>query len=152
MFINFSLCLTAKCDEIALLLLRHIPVSISNLQDNILAYKQLVRKEPNLTSFRELFPDNSRVISQAFFKKHVVSSVSHVFGETAAAINIDLLKYNPAEKRGILRVPKELYVKVRASLTLAGKYEDIVCAYTVHKATPILLGLTGMSTTVLLYL
>lgn len=82
----------------------------------------------------------------------MLTSVSDVFGETAAAINIDLLKYNPVEKRGILRVPKELYVKVRASLTLSGEYEDIICAYTVHKATPILLGLTGMSTTVWLYL
>jgi len=71
--------------------------------------------------------------------------VKQLFGEVQAAIPTDLLKYDPVEKRAILRVPKDHYVKLRSSLTLTGDYEGIPCCYNIHKATPLLLALLGDS-------
>lgn len=94
-----------------------------------------------------LLPDNSSEISAAFFKKHIIHSVTSLFGEVAAATSIDLLKYDSVEKRGILRVSKDHYVKLRSSLTLSGTYEDCSCVYNIHKATPLLLALLAESRT-----
>lgn len=58
---------------------------------------------------------------------------------------MDLLKYNQAERRGIVRVPKSHYIKLRSSLTLRGTYEAVNCAYRIHKVSPLLLGLIGDS-------
>lgn len=73
--------------------------------------------------------------------------IDQVFGETAAAIPIDILRYNPSTKEAILRVHKDQYVKVRSSLTLCGDYEGTPCVYRVRKATPMLLSLLGDSRT-----
>ncbi|KAJ8924030.1 hypothetical protein NQ315_006807 [Exocentrus adspersus] len=84
-------------------------------------------------------------ITGVYFKKNIVSAVNQLFGEVAAAVNIDILKYNSANRRAVLRVPKTHYIKLRSSLTLCGKFEGHPCAYTVHKATPLLLALQGDS-------
>ncbi|KAJ8971304.1 hypothetical protein NQ314_000781 [Rhamnusium bicolor] len=84
-------------------------------------------------------------ITPVFFKKNIIEAINELFGEVGAAVNIDLLKYQSSCRRAILRVPKTHYVKVRSSLTLCGKYEGKVCAYRVHKATPLLLALQAES-------
>lgn len=84
-------------------------------------------------------------VPRAFFKKNIVEAVRKVFGEVGASVNIDILKYNSLTLRGIIRVPKSHYIKVRSSLTLCGRYEGQRCVYIVHKATPLLLALQGDS-------
>lgn len=94
------------------------------------------------------FPkDQEREVTPAFFKNHIVRCIDKIFGETAAAIPLDILKYNPSTKEAILRVHKEQYVRVRSSLTLCGDYEGIPCVYRIRKATPMLLSLLGDSRT-----
>ncbi|KAI4467124.1 coiled-coil-helix-coiled-coil-helix domain containing 4 [Holotrichia oblita] len=77
----------------------------------------------------EFSKDQDRDITPAFFKSHVLQCINQVFGETAAAIPVDVLKYQPRTKEAILRVHKDQYVKVRSSLTLCGNYEGAECIY-----------------------
>lgn len=55
---------------------------------------------------------------------------------------MDVLKFDAARARAIVRVPSDFYVKFRAATTLTGQFQDIPCNFVVHKASPILLGLT----------
>ncbi|XP_076268183.1 ribonuclease P protein subunit p14-like [Rhynchophorus ferrugineus] len=85
-------------------------------------------------------------VTPAYFKKYILESIKQIFGEfAAAAIQIDILKFNPETLRAVLRVPKEFYIKLRASLTLSGQFEGVKCSYIVHKASPLLLALQGDS-------
>lgn len=84
-------------------------------------------------------------ITPAFLKKNIIEAISKLFGEVSAAITIDLLKYEPNNRRTIIRVPKSHYIKLRNSLTLACKYEGQPCIYKVHKATSLLLALQAES-------
>lgn len=86
-----------------------------------------------------------REISPVFFKKHVTQAVNALFGEVGASTTVDLLKYDSFSHRAILRVPSIYYVKLRSSLTIAGDYEGIPCAYRIHKSTQFLLNLLGDS-------
>lgn len=84
-------------------------------------------------------------VTAVYFKKNIISAVNQLFGEVATAVNIDILKYDCINRRGILRVPKTHYIKLRSSLTLCGKHEGEPCAYRIHKASPLLLALQGDS-------
>lgn len=84
-------------------------------------------------------------ITVAYFKNHIVKNLYKIFGATASSITVDVLKYDISTRRAILRVPKQIYVKLRASLTLCGSYEDHPCFYKIHKASPLLLALQGDS-------
>jgi len=84
-------------------------------------------------------------ITPEYFKKNIISSITQLFGEVAACVDIDLLKYNQHTLRAIIRVPKTHYVKIRSSLTLCSSYEGRSCAYRIHKASPLLLSLQGDS-------
>ncbi|GJQ85083.1 hypothetical protein Trydic_g15771 [Trypoxylus dichotomus] len=75
----------------------------------------------------ELSKDQDRDITPAFFKNHIIHCITRVFGETAAALPIDVLKFHPDTKEAILRVYKDQYVKLRSSLTLCGDYEGTPC-------------------------
>ncbi|XP_031357910.1 ribonuclease P protein subunit p14-like [Photinus pyralis] len=88
---------------------------------------------------------DNQEITPALFKNHILTSVKQVFGEIGAAVPFDVLKYDSTQNRAILRVPRDHYVKFRGSLTLAGYYQGVLCAYTVHKASPLLLSLLGDS-------
>ncbi|KAJ8940280.1 hypothetical protein NQ318_007651 [Aromia moschata] len=96
-------------------------------------------------NYREFAKPFHNEITPFLFKNHIIEAVSKLFGEVAAAVNFDLLKYDPVNTRAILRVPKTHYVKLRSSLTLCCQYEGILCAYKIHKSTPLLLGLQGDS-------
>ncbi|XP_015588184.1 ribonuclease P protein subunit p14 isoform X2 [Cephus cinctus] len=93
----------------------------------------------------ELPGNPDRKISLIFLKKHVVQSVKELFGEEGIKCTIDILKYNISERRFILRCELNDYVRLRAALTLATKYEEDTCSYTVHRASPNLLSFTANS-------
>jgi len=93
----------------------------------------------------ELAEEKDREITPAFFKNHIIKSIKQLFGEAGAAVPVDVLKYHSVEKRAILRVPNDHYVKLRSSLTLTGDYEGTSCVYNIHKASPLLLALLGDS-------
>ncbi|XP_044264188.1 ribonuclease P protein subunit p14 [Tribolium madens] len=84
-------------------------------------------------------------LTVVYFKKHIIGAVSELFGEAATCIDIDVLKYNSLTRRGILKVPAEYYVKIRSSLTLCGSFNNVICSYKIHKASPLLLNLQGDS-------
>ncbi|CAG9821341.1 unnamed protein product [Phaedon cochleariae] len=92
------------------------------------------------------FPDPyGSEVSPVYFKKNITEALCQLFGEVSSAVDIDLLKFDKEGRRGILRVPKSHYVKLRSSLTLASRYEGTVCCYIIHKVSPFLLGLQGDS-------
>lgn len=104
------------------------------------------RKIHNLSfTFFRVLEEKDREISQAFFDKHISQSICQLFGEVASAQPIDVLKFNPKTTRAIIRVLNDNYVKVRASLSLAGAYEENSCTYCVHKASRHLIALTANS-------
>lgn len=65
-----------------------------------------------------------------------MQSMTSLFGEIGASVSVDVLKYQ--NRRAILRVPEDYYVKLHSSLTLAGSYEGKRCAYRVHRVSPLL--------------
>lgn len=77
-----------------------------------------------------------------YFKKNIVSSMKKIFGEVAASVTIDILKYDPLTRRAILRVPSNYYSKLHSALTLCGQYEEETeCCYKINKTSPLLLAL-----------
>ncbi|XP_026474903.1 ribonuclease P protein subunit p14 [Ctenocephalides felis] len=94
----------------------------------------------------ELAQDDSNV-SIIYLKKNIINSLRQIFGEISSSVNIDILKYDSCERRAIIRVPAEQYVKLRSSLTLCSTYENISCAYKIHNISPSLLSLIGNSRT-----
>ncbi|CAH1112522.1 unnamed protein product [Psylliodes chrysocephalus] len=88
------------------------------------------------------FPKTNNIeISPVYFKKNVMERFAKLFGESAYYIDVDLIKFNIETQRGILRVPKSHYIKLRSSLTLSHKYEYEDCYYVIHKVSPLLLSL-----------
>ncbi|XP_017788668.1 PREDICTED: ribonuclease P protein subunit p14-like [Habropoda laboriosa] len=85
------------------------------------------------------------IISAVYLKKNILQSVRHLFGEEGTKYTIDILKYNPEERRFILRCTDDCYVRLRAALTVAGKYEGEPCSYLVHRATANLLSFSADS-------
>lgn len=76
-----------------------------------------------------------------FFKSSIEHSLLKIFGEIGGLTTIDLLKFDENRTRGILRVPEDFYVKLRASLTLINKFQDIPCYFKVNSVSPVLLSL-----------
>ncbi|XP_001657995.2 ribonuclease P protein subunit p14 [Aedes aegypti] len=77
-----------------------------------------------------------------YFKSCLERSLTKIFGEIGGQTTVDVLKFDAARARAIVRVPSDFYVKFRAATTLTGQFQDIPCNFIVHKASPILLGLT----------
>lgn len=94
-----------------------------------------------------IFEEQKKIhpITVELFKKNILRSIKQLFGETISNCILDILRYDAVERRAIIRVPIDIYIKVRTSLTLASSYENIPCKYQVHQAKPILLALLGDS-------
>ncbi|XP_029171966.1 uncharacterized protein LOC114941218 isoform X2 [Nylanderia fulva] len=86
-------------------------------------------------------------ITPVYLKKNILEAVRQLYGEEGAKSRIDILKFNPANRRFILRCPSDAYTLLRASLTLATKYEGETCVYTIHRASRNLLSFTADSRT-----
>lgn len=82
-----------------------------------------------------------------YLKKNILEAVRQLCGEEGAKNPIDILKFTPAKRRFIVRCPSNFYTQLRASLTLATKYENETCVYTVHRASRNLLSFTADSRT-----
>lgn len=77
-----------------------------------------------------------------FFKSSLERALSRIFGEIGGQTTVDLLKFDARRARAIVRVPANFYVKLRAAIALTGSFQDIPASFVVHKAGPLLLGLT----------
>lgn len=93
----------------------------------------------------ELSKSSDTEPSHVYLKKNILQAVKQLFGEEGAKSTIDILKYNIPERRFVLRCTNDFYVKLRASLTVAGSYEGEPCVYIVHRASPNLLSFIGDS-------
>nr|XP_012231023.1 PREDICTED: ribonuclease P protein subunit p14 [Linepithema humile] len=93
-------------------------------------------------------PSNSDlVITPVDLKKNILQAVTELFGEEGAKSPIDILKLDSEKCRFVLRCPSDDCVRLRAALSLATKYENKTCVYTVHRASPNLLLFTADSRT-----
>ncbi|KAI4489715.1 hypothetical protein M0804_003897 [Polistes exclamans] len=93
----------------------------------------------------ELQDSSDIELSHVNLKKNILEAVKQFFGEEGAKSKIDILKYNIPERRFVLRCENGSYVKLRASLTVAGHFEGKPCVYNVHRASPNLLSFVGDS-------
>ncbi|XP_076234976.1 uncharacterized protein LOC143179563 [Calliopsis andreniformis] len=84
-------------------------------------------------------------VSSVYLKKNILEALRQLFGEEGTKSTIDILKYNSKEHRFVLRCNKDCYVRLRAALTLAQKYEGNLCTYIIHSASPNLLSFTANS-------
>ncbi|XP_076656927.1 ribonuclease P protein subunit p14-like [Halictus rubicundus] len=87
----------------------------------------------------------NREISKVFLKKNILQSVRQLFGEQGTKSAIDILKFEPESCRFVLRCTDDCYVRLRAALTLAEKYEEEQCIYRVHRASANLLSFSADS-------
>nr|XP_012150064.1 PREDICTED: ribonuclease P protein subunit p14 [Megachile rotundata] len=91
-------------------------------------------------------PQNPNLeVSGVYLKKNILQSVRQLFGEEGTKYTIDILKYNQKERRFVLRCTDDCYVRLRASLTIAEKYEGEPCTYVIHRASHNLLSFTADS-------
>ncbi|XP_021930815.1 ribonuclease P protein subunit p14-like isoform X3 [Zootermopsis nevadensis] len=84
-------------------------------------------------------------ISAVYFKNHVMHLLNILFGEDGASTAVDVLKYDELSRRAILRCPSASYVKLRSSLTLCEKFNNIRCVYRIRNSSPCLLSLLNTS-------
>lgn len=83
----------------------------------------------------KLREDYSAVITPAYFQGSIESSLLELFGEIGGQTEVELVKFDNSQKRGILKVPHEFSSKTRAAITLIGHYQDIPCHFQVLKTS-----------------
>ncbi|XP_043665484.1 ribonuclease P protein subunit p14 [Vespula pensylvanica] len=93
----------------------------------------------------ELTDSSNIEIGHVYLKKNILQAVKQLFGEEGAKSMIDILKYNIAERRFVLRCNNDFYIQLRASLTVARQFEGKPCVYHVHRASSNLLSFVGDS-------
>lgn len=76
-----------------------------------------------------------------FVKGCIEQTLHRIFGEIGGHTIVDILKFDDKRRRLILRVPEKDYVKVRATLTLIEKFQNIPCYFYVRSATSVLIAL-----------
>lgn len=86
-------------------------------------------------NFSDLNTEKEYTINFSSFKQHVTHSLYVLFGEIGASTDYEILKYTQREKRAIISVPEDFYVKFYSALTLNGLFNGIECAYRIHKTT-----------------
>ncbi|KAI4495363.1 hypothetical protein M0802_008753 [Mischocyttarus mexicanus] len=87
----------------------------------------------------ELQDSSDIELSPVNLKKNILEAVRQFLGEEGAKSTIDILKYSILLRRFVLRCENDFYVKLRASLTVAGQFDGKPCVYNVHRASPNLL-------------
>ncbi|XP_014477587.1 PREDICTED: ribonuclease P protein subunit p14 [Dinoponera quadriceps] len=106
-----------------------------------------MRKMHYLDVSLELSQRSDQEVTHIYLKKNVLQAVRQLFGEEGAKSTIDILKFDPATLRFILRCSSYDYVRLRAALTFATKYEGHTCVYIVHRVSPNLLSFIADSRT-----
>lgn len=89
----------------------------------------------------KLKEDSSAVITPVYFQGSIESSLLDFFGEIGGQTELELVKFDICQKRGILKVPQEYSSKTRAAITLIGQYQDIPCHFKVLKTSTLPLNL-----------
>lgn len=82
---------------------------------------------------RKLRDINSEaVLTPVYFLGSIVTSLQEYYGEvTTVCSDLELLKFDPKKKRGILKVPSDFYRETRAAISLISQYQDIPCYFNV---------------------
>ncbi|XP_013106981.2 uncharacterized protein LOC106086740 [Stomoxys calcitrans] len=83
----------------------------------------------------KLRDDTSAVLTSAYFQGSIESSLLDFFGEIGGQTELELIEFDVAKKRGILKVPKEYTPQTRAAITLIGRFQEIPCHFAVLKAS-----------------
>ncbi|XP_033191529.1 ribonuclease P protein subunit p14-like [Bombus vancouverensis nearcticus] len=93
-----------------------------------------------------ILPDSpSLEITEVYLKKNILQSIKQLFGEEGTKGTIDILKFDSKEHRCVLRCTDDCYVRLRAALVVAGKYEGHTCIYAIHRASANLLSFSANS-------
>ncbi|CAL7951156.1 unnamed protein product [Xylocopa violacea] len=132
-----------KCRSVRTKLLQKCCIKFVNIQceSRVSVVSNMYYLDVSLT-----LPHNpSLEVSAVYLKKNILESIKQLFGEEGAKCMIDILKYNPKEHRCVLRCSDECYVRLRAALTVAERYEGIPCTYIVHRASANLLSFSADS-------
>lgn len=84
---------------------------------------------------RKLKEDSSAVITPAYFQGSIESSLTEFFGEIGGQTELELLKFDSQQKRGILKVPQAFSTQTKAAITLIGYYQSIPCHFQILKTS-----------------
>ncbi|KAI5747837.1 hypothetical protein M8J77_018996 [Diaphorina citri] len=84
-------------------------------------------------------------VDDEHFLAHVKCCIKALLGETGAGVPIDLLKFNPAQTRAILRCPASFFIKLQTSLTTCGYYNNHPARFITHRTSPCLLNLLSVN-------
>lgn len=84
---------------------------------------------------RKLREESTAVLTPVYFQGSIEKSLSDFFGEIGGQTELELLKFDVTQKRGILKVPKDYSSKTRAAITLIGRYQDIPCHFAILKTS-----------------
>ncbi|XP_055545362.1 uncharacterized protein LOC129730160 isoform X2 [Wyeomyia smithii] len=64
-----------------------------------------------------------------YFKSCLEQALVRIFGEIGGQTTVDLLKFDTKQARAIVRVPSNIYVKLRSAIALIGQFQDIPCSF-----------------------
>lgn len=75
------------------------------------------------------------MLTPAYFQGSIENSLVDFFGEIGGQTELELLKFDASQKRGIIKVPKDFSKQTRAAITLIGRFQDIPCHFEVLKTS-----------------
>lgn len=71
----------------------------------------------------------------AFVIGAIIKSLTSVFGEIGGQTELDLLTFDEKRRKGILRVPSDFEVKLRAALSLISEFQKVPAYFQVNQVT-----------------
>lgn len=74
-------------------------------------------------------------MSLIFIKGAIIKSLVEIFGEIGGQTEFELLKFDEARRKGILRVAVDFAIKLRIALTLIAEFQGISSIFQVHKSS-----------------
>ncbi|XP_065360758.1 uncharacterized protein LOC135954503 [Calliphora vicina] len=83
----------------------------------------------------KLREDSTAVITPAYFQGSIESSLTEFFGEIGGQTELELVKFDINQKRGILKVPEAFSTKTKAAITLIGYFQEIPCHFQILKTS-----------------
>jgi ribonuclease P protein subunit RPP14 len=74
-------------------------------------------------------------LSQIFIKGAIIKSLVAIFGEIGGQTDFELLTFDEARRKGILRVAVDFAIKLRIALALIAEFQGIPSIFQVHNSS-----------------
>lgn len=101
-------------------------------------YERLVSKSKSTYSYLKVnleFEDRENFVEDVRFKSIILKALKQLHGDTGAAIQVDVLRYEEKTMEAILRVHSSGLVKLWSALTLFSEYAGLTCAFRIQQVS-----------------